>query len=85
MPAYQGQQRQHDKGNLDDSKDACALMIATTLLLQGQRHQLNDYASSTTAEMPLQRGQQSPSQQQQRCLCINDNNAIATRATRPLQ
>ena len=54
MPVYQGQQYQHDKGNLDDSKDACALMIATTLLLQGQRHQLNDYASSTTAKTPLQ-------------------------------
>jgi hypothetical protein len=32
MPVYQWQQYQHDKGNLDDSKDACALMMATTPL-----------------------------------------------------
>ncbi len=81
MPVYQGQQYQHDKGNLDDSKDECALMMATTPLLRGQWHQLGDNASSTTAKMPLQWGQQSPLQQQQRCLCINGNNVIATRST----
>jgi hypothetical protein len=85
MPAYWGQQCQRDKGNLDDSKDACALMMATTPLLQGQQHQLNNYASSTRAEMPSQQGQQLPLQQQQRHMCINSNNAIATMATMPLQ
>jgi hypothetical protein len=69
---------------LDDSKDACASMMATTPLLQWQQCQLIDYASLTTAETPLQQGQQSPLQWQQRHLLINGNNAIATRATMPL-
>ncbi len=77
-PSQQGQWHQ-----LDSSKDACALIMATTLLLQGEQCQLDDYASSTTAEMTLQQGQQLPLRQQQRCLCINGNNAIASRATMP--
>ncbi len=60
-------------------------MTGTTPLLQGQQRQLNDYASFTMAETSLQRGQQLPLQQRQRCLRINNNNAIATRATTPLQ
>jgi hypothetical protein len=68
---------------LNNSKDACALMMAMTLLLQGQWCQLNDYTSLTAAEMPSQQGQQLPSQWQQRRLHINDNNAIVTRATTP--
>jgi hypothetical protein len=51
-------------------------MTATTPLLRGQQHQLDDYASLTAAETPSRQGQQSPSQQQLRCLHINGNNAI---------
>jgi hypothetical protein len=69
---------------LDDSKDAYALMMVTTPLSWGQQHQLNDYTSLTKAEMPSQQEQQSALQWQQRCLRINSNNAIATRATTPL-
>jgi hypothetical protein len=79
-PLQLGQQCQ-----LNDSKDACSLMMATTPLLQGQQCQLNDYASSTAAETPWQRVQQLPSQQLQRCLRIKGNNAIMTRAIMPLQ
>jgi hypothetical protein len=78
-PSQQGQW-----GQLDNSKDACALMTGMTPLLQGQRCQLDDYALNT-AETPLQGAQQLPPWQWQRCLCINSNNAIATRATMPLQ
>ncbi len=66
-------------------EDGCALMMARTTLLQGQWHQLDDYASSTMAEMPLQQEQQLPLQQQQRQLHINGNNTILTRATMQLQ
>jgi hypothetical protein len=58
-------------------EDACAVMTTRTPLLLGWQHQLDDYASLTMAEMPLQ--------QQQRRLHINGNNAITTRATTPLQ
>jgi hypothetical protein len=51
-------------------------MTATTPFLQGQQQQLDDYASLTAAETPLRQGQQSPSQQRQRCLHIKGNNAI---------
>jgi hypothetical protein len=68
-PLQQGQQ-----GQLNNSKYACALMIARTPLLQGQQCLLNDYASSTMAEIPLQQGWQS-------ALLDNGNNAIITRAT----
>ncbi len=68
---------------LDNSKDACVSMTATNPLLQGQQPQLDDYARLTTVEMPLQRGQQLSLQWQWRCLCINSNNTIATRATTP--
>jgi hypothetical protein len=51
-------------------------MTATTPFLRGQQHQLDDYASLIAAETPLQQGQQSPLQLQQRCLHINGNNAI---------
>jgi hypothetical protein len=51
-------------------------MTATTPLLRGQQHQLDDYTSLTAAEMPSRQGQQSPSQRRQRCLHINGNNAI---------
>jgi hypothetical protein len=61
-PLGQGQQHQ-----LSNSKDACALMMAMTPLLQGQQCQLDDYTRSTTAEMQSQQGQQLPLQQQQRC------------------
>jgi hypothetical protein len=56
-----------------------------TPLLWGQQHQLNDYASSTTAETLLQQGQQSPLQRWQRCLHINCNNTIITRAITSLR
>jgi hypothetical protein len=78
-PLQQGQQHQ-----LNNSKEACALMMATTPLLQGQQRQLDDYASLTTAETPSRWGQQLPSQQWWRCLRINGKNAIATKATMPL-
>jgi hypothetical protein len=80
-PLQQGQHCQ-----LNNSKDACALIMAMTLCheLQRQQCQRNDYASSTTAETPSQQGQQSPLQQRQGRLCNNGNNAIATRATTPL-
>jgi hypothetical protein len=61
---------------LDNSKDACALMAATTPLLWGQQHQLDDYAILTVADKPSQQGQELPSQWRQRCLHINGNNAI---------
>jgi hypothetical protein len=48
----------------------------SSLLLQGQQHQLDDYTSLTAAEMPSQQGQQLPLQQRQRRLHINSNNAI---------
>jgi hypothetical protein len=51
-------------------------MRATTPFLRGQQHQLDDYASLTAAETPLQQGQQSPLQRWQRCLHINGNNTI---------
>jgi hypothetical protein len=51
-------------------------MTATTPLLQGQQRQLDDYASLTAAEMPLQQGQRLPLQQWHRCLHTNGNNAI---------
>jgi hypothetical protein len=51
-------------------------MTATTPLLRGQQHQLDDFASLTVAETPSRQGQQSPLQQRQRCLHINGNNAI---------
>jgi hypothetical protein len=51
-------------------------MTATTPFLQGQQHQLDDYASLTAAETPSQQGQQLPLQRWQRCLHINGNNAI---------
>jgi hypothetical protein len=51
-PIQQGQQRQ-----LNDSKEACALMMVMTPLLRGQQRQLDDYATLTTAEMSLQQGQ----------------------------
>jgi hypothetical protein len=51
-------------------------MTAMTRFLRGQQHQLDDYASLTAAETPSQQGQQLPSQQWQRCLHININNAI---------
>jgi hypothetical protein len=70
-PSQWGQRPQ-----LDNSKDACALMTATTPLLRGQQCQLDDYASLTAAETPSWQGQQSPLQQWQRCLHINGNNAI---------
>jgi hypothetical protein len=70
-PSQWGQQPQ-----LDNSKDACTLMTATTPLLRGQQNQLDDYTSLTAAEMPLRQGEQSPLQQQKRCLQINGNNAI---------
>jgi hypothetical protein len=85
MLAYWGQQHQHDKGDLDDSKDAWALMTATTSLLQGQQHQLDDHANLTMVETSLQQERQSPLQWQQRRLHINSSNAIAMRATTPLQ
>jgi hypothetical protein len=50
-PSQWGQQPQ-----LEISKDACALMTATTPLLRGQQHQLDDYATLTVAEMPSQQG-----------------------------
>jgi hypothetical protein len=45
--------------------DAYLLMTATTPLLQGQQYQLNDYASLTMAELPLQQGRQLPLQRWQ--------------------
>jgi hypothetical protein len=60
-------------------------MTATIQLLRGWQRQLDNYASSITAEMPLQQGQQLQLQQWQRCLRINGNNAIAARATTSLQ
>jgi hypothetical protein len=75
-PLQQGGQCQ-----LDNSKEACALMMAITPLLRGQQCQLNDYASLTMAEMPSQWGQHLPLQWWQRCLRINGKNAIAMRAT----
>jgi hypothetical protein len=60
-------------------------MMATTSLLQGGQHQLDDKASLTTAETPSQHRQQLQLQQRQRCLCINSNNTIATRETTLLQ
>ncbi len=83
MTATSSQQGQPHQ--LNNSKDACALMMATTILLQGQWHQLNDYASSTTTETPLEWGQQKPLQLWQRPLHFNCNNAITTRATTPSQ
>ncbi len=71
--------------NKGDSKDTCALMTATTPLLRGQQCQLNDYTSLTTAEMPLWQGRPFPSWWWQRCLHINGNNTIVTRATMPSQ
>jgi hypothetical protein len=59
-------------------------MTATTSLLRGQQHQLDDYASLTAAETPSRQGQQSPSQQWQRCLHINGkkpSRALITIAT----
>jgi hypothetical protein len=70
---------------LNDSKDACALMTATTPLLQRQGCQLDDYSSLTMAESPLQQWQTLPLQWQQRCLHINGNNAIVMRAKMPLR
>jgi hypothetical protein len=46
-------------------------MTATIPLLQGQQHQLDNYASLTALESPLGQGQQLPLQQWQRCLHIN--------------
>jgi hypothetical protein len=46
-------------------------MTATTPLLRGQQHQLDNYASLTALETPLRQGQQSPLQRRQRCLHIN--------------
>jgi hypothetical protein len=67
-PAHQQQQHHHNEGNnpsLTTAKmqDACALMMATTPLLQGQQRQLDDYASLTATEMPSQCRQQSPLRQ----------------------
>jgi hypothetical protein len=78
-PLQQGQQHQ-----LDDSEEACALMMATTPLLQRQQHQLNDYASLNMAETPLHLWWQLPVQEWWRYLCINGKNAIPTRVTMPL-
>jgi hypothetical protein len=46
-------------------------MTATTPLLREQQHQLDNYASLTALETPLQQGQQLPLQRWQRCLHIN--------------
>jgi hypothetical protein len=62
---------------LGNIKVACASMMVTTPLLQGQQHQLNDYASLTTAEMPLHWGGQRPLQWQQ--------SACTSMATTPSQ
>jgi hypothetical protein len=49
--------------------------MATISLLQGQQHQLNDYASLMMAEMPLQQGQH--------CHCDNGKDTCASMATTP--
>ncbi len=58
-------------------------MTAMPPLLQGQQHQLDDYASLTMAKMPSWWGQHSPLQWWQRCPCINGS-TITTRATMSL-
>jgi hypothetical protein len=45
--------QQEPQRQLNNSKEACASMRATTPLLQGQQSQLNEYASLTMAEMSL--------------------------------
>jgi hypothetical protein len=74
-PLLQGQQRQLD--------DYASLTAAETPSQQEQQ------SPTTMAKMPAHQGQQcnreqqSPSQQWQRCLRINGNNAIMARATTP--
>jgi hypothetical protein len=81
MPVHQHWLDHCNEG--DNASLMTALIMATTPLLQGQQLQLDDYASSTMAEMPSRQGQQSPSRQPQRHLHINGNNTIMRRATMP--
>jgi hypothetical protein len=53
------------------------MMTVMTPLLQGQQRQLDDYPSLTTAEMPLQLGEN--------CHCNNGIDACASTARTPSQ
>jgi hypothetical protein len=76
------QRRYYDEGNsshCDNGKDACASMATTPSEQVQQCHcdDGKDACASMITTMPLQQGQQ--------CQLEDSNNAIRTRATRPLQ